>query len=436
MIRRRALLLLCLLLLATSARAEPADAAIAEDDGLRLSPAAVPTTTYGSDEGFGTGGVGTLYFHKDGVLPYKAALTLNIFITTRLIQAHRIRFESLRLFDLPLRALAQVGYYSTITQNFCGYGNAVTCSDALAEHAARASGADIFSDTYSQVRRKHHQMRFIRPYGEALARYALRNKPHRLEVWGGWRGSLYIPGELRVEALWGDGELFVPGPYPRSQWAQHRPAGEPGLSSSAQLGLALDDRDEETQPNVGYFVEASLRASGWPIGSRWNWVGGNATAAVYVPLVDGPLSEGADLVLATRGIVDVMLGDVPTEDLARLGGLTDFIAFGGSDVGRGIREHRYLGKIKVMSQTELRWSFTEFEALSQHLKLGLAGFVDLAWLGYDVLDWRGEPFGVVGGVGSGFRLLWNRNFAVRLDVGFSPLERYEPRVYIRVGNPF
>lgn len=404
-------------------------------DEWRLSPAAVPTLTYGSDEGFGTGGVGTLYLHEGGVLPYKAALTLNVFITTRLIHRHRLRLEVLQLFGAPLRVLAQVGYESTVTQNFCGYGNAVTCSDEQAEAALAQAGVAPSHASYDLLFRKHHQMRFLRPWGEALARYAVWDKPHRLELWGGWRGNLYIPGEVRPEGLW-DGELFVPGPYPHSAWAKHFPRGEPGFSSVLQLGLAVDDRDEETQPNVGYFVEASARAASSLLGSTWDWLGMNLSGAVYAPLHQGSLTEGADLVLAQRVVADVMIGDAPTEDLARTGGLTDFIAFGGSDIGRGVREHRYLGKVKVISQTELRWSFLELTLLEQHLKLGLAGFLDAAWLGYDVLDWRGEPLAVVAGAGAGFRVLWNRNFSVRLDVGMSPVERYQPRIYIRVGNPF
>src|SRR5690606_8644821 len=176
--------------------------------------------------------------------------------------------------------------------------------------------------------RKHHQMRFLRPWGEALARYAVWDKPHRLELWGGWRGSLYVPGEVRAEGFVDGGDLFVPGPYPHSQWAKHFPVGEPGFSSVVQVGLALDDRDEETQPNVGYFLEASARAASFLLGSSWDWGGANVSGAVYVPLWSGGLTEGADLVLAQRVVADVMLGDAPTEDLARTGGLSDFIAFG------------------------------------------------------------------------------------------------------------
>lgn len=442
--RERALPLLAvslaMLLVAPGARATDAEEApeappVADDDGLRLEPAAVPTAVFNSDDGFGTGGVGTLYVHRDGVLPYKAAITVNIYISTRLVQAHRLRLEVLRLFDLPLRVLGQAGYYSTITQNFCGYGNGVTCAPALAAAAAERSGFERTSTEYGQVLRRHHQMRFVRPWAEGVLRYMLWDKPHRFEVWGGWRGNLYIPGEVRVEGF-GDGRWFEPGPYPYSQWEMEKPDGEPGFSSALQVGIALDDRDEETQPSSGYFLEASLRGAAFPLGSKWNWAGGNVTLAVYVPLLWGTLTEDADVVLAHRLIFDGVIGDAPTEDFARLGGLTNWFAFGGSDVGRGIREQRYLGKVKAMSQTELRVSLYEHVLLAQRLKWGVAGFVDAAWVGYDVTDWRGDLFRLVGGTGAGLRLLWNDNFAVRWDVAVSPVERWQPRMYIRVSNPF
>src|SRR5690606_37040800 len=115
----------------------------------------------------------------------------------------------LQLFGAPLRVLAQVGYESTVTQNFCGYGNAVTCSDDEAREALAHAGITRGHEAHDLLFRKHHQMRFLRPWGEVLARYALWDKPHRLELWGGWRGNLYIPGEVRPEGLF-DGQLFVP----------------------------------------------------------------------------------------------------------------------------------------------------------------------------------------------------------------------------------
>lgn len=263
-------------------------------------------------------------------------------------------------------------------------------------------------------------------------RYALRDKPHRVELWAGWRGNLYLPGQVDWLGL-EQGLTFTEGTYAHSQW---EPYAQKGFSSTFQFGVSLDDRDEEIQPNRGYFVEASLRGNHPLWGSDWNWFGSNLSASLFTPLHQGVDSDGADWVLAQRWVFDGMFGEAPTEDIARLGGLTDFIAVGGSDIGRGIREHRYLGKWKTIVQNELRWSWAEFDWLAQHFKLGMAGFLDAGCIGYDWQDWRGAPLGIVWGAGGGFRILWNRNFSVRFDVGMSPAERYEPRVYIRVGNPF
>ena len=390
---------------------------------LETDFAAVPTATFGSDEGFGTGGVATVYWRDGEVLPYNAALTFNVFITTRLIQAHRVRLDLVRPKGIPLRVFAQAGYFSTVTQNFCGYGNAVTCDPELGTRAALRSGAPSGSERFSLIERKHHQMRFIRLYSEVLARYMLRNKPGRLEVFGGWRGNLYIPGEIVLGAPW-----FKSGPYEGSQWAAAHPDGEAGFSSVLQLGLALDDRDAEFWPQRGYFSEVSVRAALPVLGSRWFYGAANASTSIY--------ARAGPVVFAQRLAADVIVGDAPTEDMARLGGLTDFIAFGGSDVGRGIREHRVLGKAKFISQSELRVTLGEVDAWDQNLRFALAGFVDGALVGFALDDWRGDPFGAIPGFGVGYRMLWNKNFAVRLDVGFSYVEQYEPRVYIRVGDPF
>ncbi len=172
--------LIALIALSSSAASSAEPDATQPADSPSLSMAAVPTATYGSDEGFGTGGVASFYLHEPGVLPYKAALTLNVFITSRLIQRHRIRVDVLSVAGLPLRIYGQVGYDSTITQNFCGYGNAVTCDPKVADEVARNAGQTPETDTYQAIQQRHYLMRFIRPYAEGIVRYALSAKPHRL----------------------------------------------------------------------------------------------------------------------------------------------------------------------------------------------------------------------------------------------------------------
>jgi hypothetical protein len=124
------------------------------------------------------------------------------------------------------------------------------------------------------------------------------------------------------------------------------------------------------------------------------------------------------------------------EEMARVGGTREYLHFGGHAMGRGIRAHRYLGKVKVMGQSEVRAIFTRFVLLSQRLVLGAALYADYAWLGHSLTDFRGDPTEILAGAGAGGRLLWNENFLIRFDVALSPLEKYAPGIYIQVGDAF
>ena len=429
--RAASLLLLTLLLCvlpALASASEPVqrdatgDAAASPTRGHEegLSVAAVPTLSFNTDEGFGTGGVGTLYHRADGVLPYKNAWTLKLFISTKLIQSHRLEWDALDPWGLPLRTFARVGFYNTMTQNFCGFGNAVRCDPALVERVADVHGLAPGSERRDDFVRHYYAMRFMRFYGDAAARYRLRKAPHKLEAVAGWRGNYYLPGEFS--------EL---GPYPGSLYAETFPDGEPGFSSQLFGGLTLDDRDHETFPTRGYYIEALVRGAAWWTGSAWDYSGGNLSLALFHSLLRQPR-----VVLAMRFLGDGMLGDPPTEDLARVGGLDDAIAFGGHAIGRGVREHRYLGKLKLINQLELRGQFYDVTLLEQELSFGAATFYDVAWIGYDLADLRGDARTLLAGAGVSFRFLWNRDFTVRFDLGFSPHERFAPGIYIMVGNAF
>ncbi len=390
----------------------------ASDDGL--SVAAVPTLAFNSDEGFGTGGVATLFHRADGVLPYKNAWNLRLFISTKLVQAHRLSWDAVEPFGLPLRTWARVGFYSTLTQNFCGYGNAVRCDPAEATQAAGAAGLAAGSEEHEAFERHYYAMRFLRFYGDALGRWRLRDRPHRVEAVLGWRGNYYLPGEFTEF-----------GPYPGSLYAQTFADGELGFSSQLFGGLVVDDRDHETFPTRGYYAELTARGAAPWTGSQWSYGGGTAILAGFWSVLPRPR-----VVLAARLLADGLYGDPPTEELARVGGLDDAIAFGGHAIGRGVREHRFLGKLKLIHQLELRGQFWDFTLLEQDLSFGAATFYDLALLGYDIEDLRGEPTTLLAGAGLSGRFIWNRDFTVRVDVAFSPIENYTPGIYIIVGNVF
>lgn len=392
--------------------------------GHRWTFAAVPTATFNTDEGFGTGGVVSLYHDHEGVLPYRDEVRINFFISSKLVQSHALTWDALRPFGVAGRSWLRVGYYSTVSQNYCGLGNDVDCAPgdgiAAADHRGLVDDAARDDDAHDTFVRRYHLMRFIRPHATAIFRPWLRDKPYRTELLFGWRGSYTWPGDIDHE-----------GPYPGSRYAQDFPRGEQGLSSVPFVGVIVDDRDDEVFPTRGFVTEASVRGGHGVTGSTWPHAGVTAIAAGYFSM-----SRTPRVVVASRVVGDVMVGDPSTEELARIGGTLDTIAFGGSSLGRGIREHRYLGKVKLMEQTEVRAQLFDVTLLDQDLSLGAAVFSDAALVGTDVADLDASFVQPLLTFGVSWRILWNKNFAIRWDLAASPDEREGPGFYIIVGQAF
>ena len=393
----------------------------------------IPAVSYIADNGLGFGAIAAAYFHDGVNAPYRTAITLQLFLSTKLVQDHNIIVDSLRLFDQPLRLNARVGYLSSLTQNYCGVGGSVTCDPAVAAAAADSAGlVDNESnddDAYDQFVSRYYQRRFMSPYGLVNLRYALVERSPgqrmRVEVTGGYRAFYFIPGNVFAD----EADKFTP--YAGSLFAKDHQDGEGGLSSVVQVGLMLDSRDNEPAPTEGWWLEGSVRAT-TPGLSTWNFGGFNLTARGYTHL---PIFNlGRRLVLANRFTVDGLVGDVPIQEMARLGGSSDVYAFGGADTGRGIRVQRYLGKARVIEMAELRYRFFEFGFFEQNFALTAVAFVDAALIGDELIS--PKDLGVVGSGGGAFRVAWNENFIVRLDVGVSPSERWAPQLYITINQPF
>ena len=397
-----------------------------------MSFSGIPAINYIQDNGLGLGVIAAVYFNDGVTLPYRTAVTLQIFASTNLVQDHNVVVDTLRLFDLPLRLTARVGYVSSLTQNYCGTGGVLACDEKEAEREADAR--DLEGTERDDFVRHYYQRRFMNPYGLVNLRYALVEKTAdtpRVELTGGYRGFYFIPGDVFADDD-GDGAPDLT-PYPGSLYAKDFPDGEPGFDSVLNLGLMTDSRDNEPAPTEGWWIEGSVRAATPLWGSTWTWAGFNATIRGYRYLPLFP-ELGKRVVLANRLTFDGVVGDIPIQELARLGGSQDIYAFGGADIGRGIRVQRYLGKLKILDQVELRYRFFEFDFLEQSFALTLAAFVDAAIIGDELVD--PKNLGTVAGGGGAFRVAWNENFMVRLDIAASPVEGGAPQVYLTINQPF
>ena len=343
------------------------DTVEAREDGFGW--AALPALNYNSDEGFGYGVIGTGYWYRDDLDPYKYALTLRIFLTTKWVHAHMVRIDALDVGGLPLRIDARAGYDSYLTQSFCGWVGDVDCSTAEAEAAAEGSGlappaaGEEGTEEWQDFVRRYHLMRYTAPYAQGTFRWRLTELPHKVEAMGGYRGTYYVPGTPQDFSPW-PGSLYQ---------AEYFPDGETGFASVLQAGIMVDNRDSEPAPNSGYWVEGSLRGSSKYIGSAWDYFGFNVTLRGYLSLWPD------HLVSATRLVVDGVVGDgLGPNELARFGGSQVYSGLGGQYGGRGLRSYRYLGKAKSLLQQELRWTVVTLEPGDQTIGLGLNGNFDLA----------------------------------------------------------
>lgn len=412
-----------------SAPAGPTEPPTSTETPWTWNAGGLPALGYDADNGFLFGAVGSLYLHDGTTKPYRVAISLGLTVTTKLVQDHYLYVDALNVGGLPLRLLTRVGWTQSLTQNYCGRGMTVTCDPALAEDAADDLGLE--GTNREDFLRRYYLFRFMNPWGAVQGRWALTPLPQRVEIFGGWRASAYIPGTWADDD--GDGDADV-APYPGSFYEGDFPQGEPGFASLLQAGVMYDTRDNEPSPRRGVWVETSVRAATPLWGSTWTWAGANLTTRTYLPLLDGEAPRR--LTLASRFVADAVVGDPPIQELVRPGGFVDYLSFGGSEMGRGIRVQRYVGKVKLYLQNELRWRFIEWEMFGQQFASSTNVFVDAAMVGTELFA-RGAFDGTppIGG-GGALLLHWNENFMLRLDIATSAVERFPVNVYITLGQTF
>jgi hypothetical protein len=394
----------------------------------------VPALGYDPDAGFLFGAIGNIYRYDGVTAPYRETVQFQLLMTHKLVQDHSLSLDALRFLDLPLRVNARVGFAETFTQNYCGLGPSVTCDIADAER-----DADLL-DLAGEQREAHLRRYFVFPYISPNVALNLRWRVNaikpvkddfKIEVLGGWRGALYVPGIPFDDDADGRLDLF---PYAGSRYAADFPGGEPGFASVLQAGVIIDRRDNEPSPRHGWLAETSLRGAHPVIGSTWSWAGANLTLRGYTPLLPRSIDPQRRLVVAARIIADGVLGDPPVAEMTRIGGSVDVATYGGTDLGRGIRGQRFLGRLKLLEQQELRWHFYDFEALGQHFGLITNAFLDAGLIGLSVDEPGALRLPI--GFGAALGISWNEAFILRVDVAASSVEGFSPYPYITLGQSF
>lgn len=91
-----------------------------------------------------------------------------------------------------------------------------------------------------------------------------------------------------------------------------------------------------------------------------------------------PIPKLADLVLAVRGVYEIQGSGAPFFSLERLPFIDDDHAgLGGVRTLRGYVQNRFVGPIIVLTNFEVRWTFTHVKLAARDFGLMLVPFVDV-----------------------------------------------------------
>ncbi len=187
-----------------------------------------------------------------------------------------------------------------------------------------------------------------------------------------------------------------------------------GWDNFFKIGLTLDTRDFEPDPNEGFYLQFVGEFATPALGSNYTYERLNFSFAGYQDILPG----SKRLVVAGRFLYSMQFGDVPFFSVPTLAYTDrDWSGLGGFRSMRGFVSNRFVGPAAALTNWEFRWLVGEAKPFDQYLRFTLAPFWDAGRVFDDVQSTTLHGWKNAGGLG--FRLAWNLATVVLFDYGFS-----------------
>jgi hypothetical protein len=396
---------LVILFAATGSRAEePAPTPPPKGlDPRRYELAGFPIVAGNSDIGLQFGGAVTWTRFFDSARPYLWNIDLLLSASVKsdpagfrmVQQSHVLRLDAPELFGGYGRLDARGSFQRTINAGYYGIGNATT--------ADPAPGTTGIGRRYQYLQEEGRARTIVRLHTSGEA----ERSP--LDV--------ALGTNIRYEA---------PSAYDGTKLAEDLsgpPVQASGvLGSSSMLlagvsaGVMIDTRDSEFVTTHGIFYQLGVAAT-WGSSESVGYGEAAAVLAHYAPL-------GGPFIFASRVLASFQFGRVPFYDLAQGGVFEPQYLLGGETGVRGVPMGRYAGKVKAITNTEIRaLPFPRFTVLKQRIRIGLSAFFDAGrvWSDYGVISSSdGTSLNLKYGIGMGAFLQWGEAAIFRLEAAYSP----------------
>jgi outer membrane protein assembly factor BamA len=363
--------------------------------------------------------------------PYRKRAAGTVNRTTRGTQEYYVEYDQPYIADTPWRVRAFGGYLANTFEPYYGvgertlghlgfpgtpgttYGQASDYFDALREDRDGKTWARY---NYYDKRQYLFTADLERDYLGGLLRPMVGIQISHLEI-RDYTG-VEVRGAINQETLL------------REDFRNGRLLGfDGGWHNLLRLGLTYDSRDYEPDPASGLLGQILLEGT-----TRWLGAGsdyGHVTleGQGYARLFPDPTR----LVLAANAAYSVHFGDAPFFAFPNLSVPSNELkqGLGGWHTLRGYHYKRFVGKVQMQANLELRWTLADVTIWNQNFRPMLVPFVDAGRVfdradRFSLRDWK-----ITGGLS--VRFAWNLATIISFDYGFG---REGSLFYMMLGHPF
>lgn len=415
-----------------------------------LNVGALPAISFDSDIGFQYGLVGNLFNYGDGTYypDYKWSLYAEWSRTTKGSGINQLFFDSKYLFTRAIRVTAELSYLTEQAIDFYGFNGFQSAYDPAFED-------DEASDTSAYISRMYyrHERKLFRLSLDLQGKLSGNN----LRWLAGFSRFDNRIGTVDISKLNKGLDEDKKLPDVNTLYDDYvdygiidREEANGGSVNALRLGMVYDSRDNEPNPNKGFWVEALAMTAPKILGNRENAY--TKLAIIYrhyVPIIFDKFTFAYRL--GWQGTID---GRTPFHMqpfmISTNLKVSKNDALGGAKSLRGMQRNRVVGDAFAYGNLELRYKFAEFNKWNQNFYLALSTFGDFGTITKEIeIDktlvpeairdqyFDREDDSLHSTYGLGLHIAMNRNFILAVDYGMAADRRDgKSGLYINIGFLF
>jgi outer membrane protein assembly factor BamA len=412
---------------------------------------ALPAVSFDSDLGFQYGLIGNLFNYGDGSYypEYKWSLYGEWSRTTKGTGTNQLFFDSKYLLPYGLRITADLSFLTEKALDFYGFNGFEAAYHPEFEEDEGDDTDQYISRMYYRHERKI--ARFSLDFQGAISGKKLRwlagfarfdNKIATVDIEQLNKGLDDDEKLPDVETLY---DKYVDYGFISEE------ERDGGAINALKLGVVYDTRDNEPNPNTGFWVEAiAMTAPAFLGNSESAYTKLALIYRHYVPILYDKLTLAYRL--GWQGTVD---GDAPfyiqPYMITTNTKVTKSDGLGGAKSLRGVLRNRVVGDAFTYANLELRYKFLKVSKWNQNFYFALSGFGDFGTITdridihrdllpvgetySDFFDAKEDKFHSA--FGAGLHIAMNQNFILAIDYGLAGDERDgKSGMYINIGFLF